>query len=125
MGGSVVPWLAAKLDSAIAESARDGCAAMCRCGIGSMDDAVTFVAKGGALRFAVGGSGGVVAILAEGEGGDGGGEVDALVGGGARRGVLGCVAVGTDDGAMCDAEDDGGRRRTAVAYGAHAYQTGH
>lgn len=90
-----------------------------------MDDAVTFVAECVALCLAVSSSRCVVAILAEGKCGDGGGEVDALMGGGGRGRVLVSVAGVTDNRAMTDAEDGGGRRQAAVANCPDTYQAGH
>lgn len=72
------PRAGTKLDGAVAKGTFDGGATV-SAGVGGMDEAIALVAKGVALGLAVDGGGGVVAVFAEGEGGDGGGEVDAVV----------------------------------------------
>lgn len=109
-----------KLDGATAEGSLDGGAPV-RDLDGLVDDGVALVAEGGALGFAVGGGGGVIAVLAEREGGDGGGEVDALVRGRGGGAVVGYFAGRTEDIAVGDAEDSCGGCGASVAYCMHAY----
>lgn len=90
-----------------------------------MRDAITFITKSDPLRLAVDCCRGIVAALAKGKGCDGGGEINALVRGRVRGGVLFLVAGETYDGTMADAKDGGGGGKTAVAYGPDADKAGH
>lgn len=87
---------------------------------------VALGAQGNPFGLAVGGGGSIVALVAEGQGGDGSGEVDTLMGLLQVLGVVvGAVALVAGDVAVVDTENGGARGRAHIAYGTHTDKSCH